>query len=186
VRYGNVLASTGSVLTVWNRQRLASQRLTVTDGTMTRFWMTIDAAVKHIFTALRIMRGGEVIIPVLRSSTLALMAEAFTDALGYYLHGLNPNIRHIGKRPGGEKKHESLINSDESLRAIAQDGVLVIPPAVHSWTTTSWKTDDSVEIPDPYQSNAPTVCTYTKEELIDVCRKLYADDVQHVREGTRG
>ena len=160
VRYGNVLASTGSVLTVWDRQRRAGQPLTVTDDTMTRFWMTIDEAVTHIFTALRVMRGGEIIVPVMRSSTLKRLAEAFQVATGY--HG---TLSVVGKRPGGEKRHEILINEDEALRAIAQEGVIVIPPAVHSWTSTPWTTDVSVDIPKPYESNAPEVCTYTVEDL---------------------
>jgi UDP-N-acetylglucosamine 4,6-dehydratase len=160
VRYGNVLASTGSVLTVWDRQRRAGQPLTVTDDTMTRFWMTIDEAVTHIFTALRVMRGGEIIVPVMRSSTLKRLAEAFQVATGY--HG---TLSIIGKRPGGEKLHEVLINEDEALRAIAKEGVIVIPPAVHSWTSTPWTTDVSVTIPELYQSDAPAVCTYTVKDL---------------------
>jgi len=161
VRYGNVLASTGSVLTVWDRQRRAGHPLTITDDTMTRFWMTIDEAVDHIFVALDVMRGGEIIIPILRSSTLKRLAKAFQRATGY--HG---TLCVVGKRPGGEKRHELIITEDEALRVIARSGVIVVPPAVHSWTTDSWTTDVSVEIPDPYQSNAETVCTYTGEELI--------------------
>jgi UDP-N-acetylglucosamine 4,6-dehydratase len=161
VRYGNVLASTGSVLTVWDRQQRAGHVLTITDDRMTRFWMTLDEAVDHIFTALRVMRGGEVIIPVMRSSTVALLAQSF---VGY--HRSSQGQECVGKRPGGEKLHELVISEDEAPRAIAQEGVIVIPPAVHSWTADSWTTDVSVEIPESYQSNAATVCTYTEAELM--------------------
>jgi UDP-N-acetylglucosamine 4,6-dehydratase len=160
VRYGNVLASTGSVLTIWDRQCQHGQALTVTDDTMTRFWMTIDDAVRHVFKAIEIMRGGEVILPLMRSSTIRLLADAYrlstrTDC----------TVQSIGVRPGGEKRHESLINDDEATRAIAQAGVIVIPPAVHSWTTDTWKTDRSVDIPSPYCSNSVECCTYTIEQL---------------------
>ena len=162
VRYGNVLASTGSVLTIWDRQRGAGEPLTITDESMTRFWITINEAVEHIFTALRVMRGGEVIIPVMRSSTMKLLAQAYRLVTHYD----EWSLALIGKRAGGEKLHELLVNEDEALRAIAREGVIVIPPSVHPWTREPWTTDVSVEIPHPYQSDAPAVRTYTLSDLM--------------------
>jgi UDP-N-acetylglucosamine 4,6-dehydratase len=167
VRYGNVLASTGSVLTIWDRQRRHGHALTVTDGTMTRFWMTIDEAVLHIFKALKIMRGGEIIVPLMRSSTIRLLADAYRVATSY-----DADVRSVGVRAGGEKRHEALINDDEMVRAIAQKNVVVIPPAVHSWTADAWKTDGTIAVPHPYHSNAVKCCTYTVEELSEIITGL--------------
>ncbi len=156
VRYGNVLASTGSVLTIWSRQQKRDEPLTMTDSSMTRFWMTPTEAVEHVFRSLRLMRGGEVFIPSLRSSTLKTLARAYAPSA---------KLIETGKRPGGEKPHEVLINEDEQERALAQEGVMVIPPAISPWTTHRWKDDGSVKIPNPYASNAPELCTYTAPEL---------------------
>ena len=168
VRYGNVLASTGSVLTIWDRQRQRNEALTVTDDTMTRFWMTIDDAVKHVFKAIEIMRGGEIILPVMRSSTIHLLARAYGHVFKGLVEGYDSSIRSIGVRPGGEKRHEVLINEDEATRAVAQEGVIVIPPAVHSWTADVWKTDGTVNIPSPYRSDSKECLTYTIYEVAEL------------------
>ena len=167
VRYGNVLASTGSVLTIWDRQRRDGQPLTVTDSTMTRFWMTLDDAVTHVFKAIKIMRGGEIILPLMRSSSLKMLADAYRLATSY-----DADVRSVGVRMGGEKRHETLINEDESLRAIAQKGVVVIPPAVHSWTADAWTTDGTIKVPKPYHSNVVHCQTYTVDELAELITAL--------------
>jgi UDP-N-acetylglucosamine 4,6-dehydratase len=168
VRYGNVLASTGSVLTIWKRQHELGQPLTITDQRMTRFWMTMDHAVNHIFKALEIMRGGEIILPVMRSSTIKALAEAFKDVRDWS----DCEIKTTGVRPGGEKSHESLLNDDEAERVIAQKDCLVIPPAVHSWTSEEWKTDHSVAVPRLYSSGSEEFCTYTHNCLLELLRRV--------------
>jgi len=168
VRYGNVLGSTGSVLTLWHKQHRQGGRLVLTDKRMTRFWMTLDEAVRHVFKALRIMRGGEIIIPMMQSSTLWLLAQAYQDVTEWE----DCEIQEMGVRTGGEKRHESLINEDEATRAIAQKGVVVIPPAVHSWTADEWKTDGTVTVPHPYHSNAVKCCTHTRKSLRGVLESI--------------
>ena len=160
VRYGNVLGSTGSVLTIWDRQRKAGELLTVTDGNMTRFWMTIEEAVAHVFKAIEIMRGGEIIIPRMRSASIKVLADAYRLATNSFT-----DIRSVGVRVGGEKRYEALLNDDESGRAIAQQRVIVIPPALHSWTTDKWECDGTVSIPRPYHSDNPDCLTYTVDGL---------------------
>ena len=156
VRYGNVLASTGSVLTIWSRLKARGEPLTVTDGEMTRFWLTPNDAVEHVFRSLNVMQGGEIILPVLQSSTLMTLAKAYSP---------RSKIIETGKRPGGEKKHESLMNSDEAERAIALEGLIVVPPAVTSWAVKPWATDDSVKIPVPYSSDNNSLRTMSPVEL---------------------
>jgi UDP-N-acetylglucosamine 4,6-dehydratase len=166
VRYGNVLASTGSVLTVWSRQKARHEPLTLTDAGMTRFWMTPNDAVQHVFRSIKLMRGGEVILPCLRSSTLETLAHAYSP---------RSEIVETGKRPGGEKPHEVLINEDEQERAVAQDGLIVVPPAFSSWTKYKWKDDHSVDVPSPYASNVGHLCSYTVSELRDLILKCFAE-----------
>lgn len=160
VRYGNVLASTGSVLTVWRRQIKAGRPLTVTDKTMTRFWLTANEAVEHVFRSLELMHGGEIFIPKIRSSSIKTLAEAFHP---------QGKVSIVGKRVGGEKLHEALINTDEHERAISQKGVIVIPPAVQgtrlSWTKHEWVGDNSTSVPNPYTSSNPSLCDMTTVDL---------------------
>jgi UDP-N-acetylglucosamine 4,6-dehydratase len=165
VRYGNVLASTGSVLTIWEGQRKRHERICVTDATMSRFWLTIGEAVDHIFKTIAIMRGGEIVIPVLRSATLDDLVRAYMSLFGDTFVPYDKHIRSSGVRLGGEKYHESLLNDDEIGRAIATKGLIVVPPALHSWTTQEWETDHSVVIPLSYTSNFRDCLSYTQKEL---------------------
>ena len=167
VRYGNVLASTGSVLTIWANQKKQNKPLTITDTSMTRFWMTARQAVEHVFRSIDLMQGGEIFIPALRSSTIQDLARAYSP---------HDEILEIGKRPGGEKPHEALLNEDEQHRVISQKNVIVVPPAVSSWTTHNWIDDRSCGlIPNPYASNSPHLCTYTVQELHLLIANCLAD-----------
>jgi UDP-N-acetylglucosamine 4,6-dehydratase len=166
VRYGNVLASTGSVLTIWSKQKRQGDSITITDREMTRFWLTADDAVSHVFRSLELMRGGEIFIPNIQSSSIETLAKAYASS---------HKIEVVGKRAGGEKVHESLINSDEQERAISMKGIIVIPPAIASWTTEEWKGDDSVDIPNPYSSNSPSCCLHGEVSIAEVISNYFAD-----------
>jgi UDP-N-acetylglucosamine 4,6-dehydratase len=166
VRYGNVLASTGSVLTIWARQKALGVPLTVTDDAMTRFWLTPSAAVEHVFRSLDMMLGGEIFIPDVDSSSILTLAQAYASS---------SEIKVIGKRPGGEKLHECLINSDEQERAIARQGIIVIPPAVASWTTKGWSGDGSLVVPNPYSSDSPA-CLIGEVALYEMLSNCLADE----------
>lgn len=101
-RYGNVWASTGSVVSLWKSQA-DSGRITVTDPTMTRFWMKLDEAVDLVVLALREMNGGEVFIPKLRAARMDAVAEAVAPGCRHSISGIR----------AGEKLHEQLITDDE-------------------------------------------------------------------------
>src|SRR5438874_2525846 len=62
-RYGNVVGSTGSAVPTWRAQATHGQAITITDPAMSRFYMSMDAAVDLVILALATMRGGEVLIP---------------------------------------------------------------------------------------------------------------------------
>lgn len=102
-RYGNVIGSTGSVLQVWNRQMEQGVTPTITERSMTRFWLSIKDAVKIIEQALE-SPSGTIVIPL----APALSMQQFAD----YLLPLGQAVEVIGIRPG-EKLHESLLTPDE-------------------------------------------------------------------------
>lgn len=103
VRYGNVAGSRGSVIPVWRQAKTEGRPLILTHPEMTRFWITLDAAVQLVRTALETMEGGEVYVPKLPSFRLRDLAEA-----------MGGDVEVSAIRPG-EKLHESLISDDEAL-----------------------------------------------------------------------
>jgi UDP-N-acetylglucosamine 4,6-dehydratase len=122
VRYGNVVGSRGSVVPLFLRQRSAGE-ITVTDDSMTRFWITLDQAVQFVISSLERMHGGEVFVPQIPSMRVSDLAEA-----------LAPGVprRVIGIRPG-EKIHEVLLTEDEARHARKFDGYYAIYPAFPYW-----------------------------------------------------
>lgn len=113
VRYGNVLASRGSVIPLFHEQIRSGGSVTITTPDMTRFFLSLNRAVDTIFDALRTARPGETYIPRVESAKILDLAKA--------LIGRRPiDIKIIGIRPG-EKIHEILIAQEEAYRAVEQD-----------------------------------------------------------------
>lgn len=115
VRYGNVVGSTGSVIPIWMDAAAHERPILLTDPLMTRFWMSPDEAVDTVLEGLN-ASGGTVTIPACRSMTmhdLALMALGIDEHQPLPTDG---RVEIIGIRPG-EKRHEALVQRQESLRA---------------------------------------------------------------------
>lgn len=106
VRYGNVVGSTGSVIPLFQQQHREGKRLTVTDPSMTRFWLSFRDAIETIKLGLAAPRYA-IVIPKCRSMTMWVLAKA--------LNG-EAEIETIGIRPG-EKRHEELLSAYESHNA---------------------------------------------------------------------
>lgn len=101
VRYGNVANSNGSVIQVFKDQRDKGLPFTVTDPKMTRFWITLEEAVKFVLEKLMIMQGKEVFIPDMPSFYVGDLIAVFKTTYPY------SESRLIGIRPG-EKMHEQI------------------------------------------------------------------------------
>lgn len=109
VRYGNVLETTGSVLTIWKKQKEAGQPLSITDKRMRRFFFTLDESIDLIFHALREGKTGTVIAIKMPSRSIYEMAKEISD-----------DIVEIGLRPG-EKIYEALIGDYEGEEFTTED-----------------------------------------------------------------
>ncbi len=121
VRYGNVLASRGSVIPLFLAQIAAGGPVTITTPDMTRFLLTLDEAVKTIFAAMGHARRGEVYVPRLRSANVVDLAR-------YLIGDRRIELLYTGIRPG-EKVHESLVSDEESHRAVGgAEGHFAIRP----------------------------------------------------------
>ncbi|MDD1681511.1 MAG: polysaccharide biosynthesis protein [Methanoregula sp.] len=120
VRYGNVLASRGSVIPLFHEQILAGGPVTITTADMTRFLLSLDQAVDTIFAALATAQRGETYIPRVPSAKVADIAEI--------LIGKRPVKTLItGIRPG-EKVHEILVSEEEAHRSTERGNYYVIRP----------------------------------------------------------
>jgi UDP-glucose 4-epimerase len=110
VRYGNVLASRGSVIPLFLDQIVNGGPVTITVPEMTRFLLSLDQAVDTVFSALKKAEAGETYVPLVPSATVMNIAKA--------LIGNRPiNIDIIGIRPG-EKMHEILVSEEEANHCI--------------------------------------------------------------------
>lgn len=123
VRYGNVLASRGSVIPLFIEQIRNGGPLTITTPDMTRFLLSLNRAVDTVFAALSQARRGETYIPRVPSAKVTDIATA--------LIGNRPvETRIVGIRPG-EKTHEILVSEEEAHRTVERDeGYYIILPAL--------------------------------------------------------
>jgi FlaA1/EpsC-like NDP-sugar epimerase len=120
VRYGNVLASRGSVVPLFHDQIRHGGPVTITTTDMTRFLLSLEQAVDTVFAALRNAARGETWVPRVPSARIRELAAA--------LIGERPiEIQVSGIRPG-EKKHEILVSEEEAQRTRARGEYLVIGP----------------------------------------------------------
>jgi UDP-N-acetylglucosamine 4,6-dehydratase/5-epimerase len=113
-RYGNVMASRGSVIPLFAEQVRRGQPITITDPAMTRFMMTLEEAVELVSFAFKNSNTGDIFIQKAPAATLRTVAEALLQVLGKPGH----RIEVIGTRHG-EKQFETLLSREE--RAAAED-----------------------------------------------------------------
>lgn len=155
-RYGNVLGSTGSVIPTWKVEAQHGRAITLTEPTMSRFWMPMSAAVDLVLYALREMRGGEVFVPRIGASTVAELAMAVAPGAEWKL---------VGPR-AGEKFHESLISPEESRHTHDAGSVFIIEPEARIWGDVD---------PLPYPSVVPGF-SYTS----DTAPRLSAEQLRQL------
>lgn len=120
VRYGNVIASRGSVVPLFQEQIRRGGPVTVTLREMTRFLLTLDQAVDTVLAAVRAGLAGETIVPKAPAARVVDVAEAL-------INGREIPIVYTGIRPG-EKIHEVMVSEEECHRTIERDGYYVICP----------------------------------------------------------
>jgi UDP-N-acetylglucosamine 4,6-dehydratase len=120
VRYGNVLASNGSVVPYFAELLRAGHRvLPVTDAAMTRFMLTLDGSIDLVFYAGQVIEDGEIVVADLPAFRVIELAEVMLEAYG------GGRVDLVGTRPG-EKLHEALLSDEESCRTERREGFFVV------------------------------------------------------------
>jgi UDP-N-acetylglucosamine 4,6-dehydratase len=117
VRYGNVFGSRGSVVPFF-RKLIAdgAESLPITDERMTRFWITLTQGVNFVLSSMEMMKGGEIYVPKIASSTIPQLATLVSPEHKQHVVGIRP----------GEKLHETMIPADDAHCTVELDDRYVI------------------------------------------------------------
>lgn len=121
-RYGNVMCSRGSVIPLWIDQIRSGNPITITDGTMTRFIMSLDEAVDLVLFAFKNGTSGDILVQKAPACTIQTQAEAVCELFG----GDKNSIKTIGIRHG-EKMYETLLTNEECAHAIDMGNFYRVP-----------------------------------------------------------
>lgn len=120
-RYGNVMASRGSVIPLWAEQMKENKPITITDPNMTRFMMTLEDAVDLVIYAFEHGQNGDLFVQKAPAATLDVLATALKE-----LYHSNTEVKVIGTRHG-EKLYETLVTREEMAKAIDKGQYFQIP-----------------------------------------------------------
>ncbi len=120
-RYGNVMASRGSVIPLWVEQMMEGKPITVTDPNMTRFMMTLDDAVDLVIYAFTHAHNGDLFVQKAPAATLSTLATALKE-----VYKTDTEVKVIGTRHG-EKLYETLVTREEMVRAVDMGNYYRIP-----------------------------------------------------------
>lgn len=173
VRYGNVLASRGSVIPLFIEQLENNQPLTITNSDMTRFLLSLNDAVDTIFYSLEYaLSPGEIIIPHCKSGRVIDIATIFLESRG--LPVSSSTIKYIGDRPG-EKLHEILISEEELKRTSLRGKYYVIKSHLQES-----KEDDIIQ-KDIYQEYSSENNLLTKEEVKQLLQENNLLNINQIR-----
>lgn len=123
VRYGNVMASRGSVIPFFRHLAASASALPITDLRMTRFWISISDAVNFVLNSMERMDGGELFVPKIPSMRIVDLARAISPT---------SSLVEIGLRPG-EKLHEEMIATDDTYRTIELEDRFIVCPVIAQW-----------------------------------------------------
>lgn len=151
-RYGNVMASRGSVIPLFLKQIQDGTPLTLTDPNMTRFMMTIDDAVDLVLYAFQNGNPGDIFVQKAPAATIGVLAETLLK-----LFNAKNEIRIIGTRHG-EKLYETLLNREEMAKAEDMGGYFRVPADVRDLNYNCYFVEgqEEVSLKEDYNSHNTT------------------------------
>lgn len=120
-RYGNVMASRGSVIPLFIDQIKSGKPITITEPKMTRYMMTLDDAVDLVLFAYKNAKPGDIFVQKSPATTIEILAKALLD-----LYNSKNEVKIIGIRHG-EKIYETLVNREEMVKAVELENYFRIP-----------------------------------------------------------
>jgi UDP-N-acetylglucosamine 4,6-dehydratase len=151
-RYGNVMASRGSVIPLFIKQLKNGEQLTVTDPNMTRFLMSLDEAVDLVLYAFVNGKQGDLLVQKSPASTVGDLAEAMKE-----IYNSDREIKIIGTRHG-EKLYETLLTKEEFIKAEDLEGYYRVPADNRDLNYGKYSVDgeEELSVTDEYHSHNTT------------------------------
>nr|MBI1232812.1 NAD-dependent epimerase/dehydratase family protein [Cytophagales bacterium] len=165
-RYGNVIASRGSVVPLFIDQIRAGQPITITDPMMTRFMMTLDDAISLVLHAFKHGQSGDIFVQKTPSATIRTLCEAITDLMNVPNH----NIEVIGTRHG-EKRFEVLLSREEMVAAQDLGNYYRVPPDSRDLLYGKFFDQGEIKISDAIDYNSDNTTRLNVEEMKDLLLK---------------
>ena len=166
-RYGNVMASRGSVIPLFIEQIKSGKEITITDPAMTRFMMTLDQAVELVVFAFEHGNGGDIFVQKAPAATIGLLAKTLTNLLGHPEH----EIKVIGTRHG-EKLYEALLTREEMVSAEDMDGYYRIPADTRDLNYSKYFEEGEEVVTQAHEYHSHNTQQLTQEELHTVLLEL--------------
>lgn len=158
-RYGNVMASRGSVIPLFIEKIKTGEPLTITDPNMTRFLMSLEEAVELVVHAFKYAKTGDIMVQKAPSSTVGDLAEALLQ-----LFEADNEIKIIGTRHG-EKKAETLLTREEYAQCEDMGDYFRIPADSRDLNYSNYYEDGNKEITEAYEYNSDNTNILTVEEI---------------------
>lgn len=167
-RYGNVMASRGSVIPLFIDQVRHGKPITITDPNMTRFMMSLDQAVDLVLFAFKNGKNGDLFIQKSPAATIEVLAHAMKDILGRPEH----EVKIIGTRHG-EKLYEVLMTKEEKVRAIDMGEYFRVPADGRDLNYSKYFEDGQEVITQADEYNSHNTYRLNEEELKKMILELY-------------
>jgi len=165
-RYGNVMASRGSVIPLFIQQIKAGDPLTVTDPEMTRFLMSLPDSVDLVLHAFEHGRQGDIFIQKAPASTIQVLAEALIEIFA----SASP-IRVIGTRHG-EKLFESLVSREEMAKAVDEERYFRIPADNRDLNYAKYFVEGETSVSTSEDYTSHTTERLDRQQVIDLLLTL--------------
>ncbi len=162
-RYGNVMASRGSVIPLFIDQVRQGKEITITDPAMTRFMMSLDQAVELVLFAFENGTNGDIFVQKAPAATIELLANTLTKMLGKPEH----SIKIIGTRHG-EKLYETLLTKEEMVKAVDMGEYYRIPADTRDLNYAQFFEDGEEVVTQAHEYHSHNTHRLNEKEMKDM------------------
>lgn len=166
-RYGNVMASRGSVIPLFIDQVRNNKPITITDPNMTRFMMSLDQAVELVLFAFENGKNGDIFVQKSPAATIEVLSKAIVKLLNRPEHP----IKVIGTRHG-EKLYETLLTREEMVNAVDLGGYYRIPADGRDLNYSKYFEDGEEVVTQAHEYHSHNTERLNEERLIDMLKNL--------------
>jgi UDP-glucose 4-epimerase len=165
-RYGNVMASRGSVIPLWIEQIKSGKPITITDPNMTRFMMTLDDALDLVLYAFEHGNQGDLFVQKAPAATLEVLADSLKE-----LYKADTEVKIIGTRHG-EKLYETLVTREEMFRSEDMGNYFRIPADARGLNYDKFFVEGQEDISKVEDYHSHNTHRLNKEEMKQLLLKL--------------